>query len=181
MKMVLSVLTLGVTLISGCAGESTASSTNSDSIDCAIEVQIAVVSGLKSGQRAADGNWSVAASCVLPVQSTGGAGVVVSNTDGTIVRIRWQDVRRGWNGLQFDGFEWSIENRIDRRDGTSMTLNGQQVNTSMQFGPEFEWLADCEIDTGGLPRTGRRLVTRGRLLPVPPAASPLHLEEMAGL
>ena len=40
-----------------------------------------------------DGDWRVAATCVLPVHSTGGPGHVVSNTDGTIIELQWGDVR----------------------------------------------------------------------------------------
>ena len=167
--------------LSGCASETAASSNTRNIVDCAIEIQIAVVSGQKPGHKMSDGDWAIAASCVLPVQSTGGPGSVVCSTDGTIIRIRWQDVRQRQNRVEFGSFEWTVGNRIDRRDGTSQTLGGQLVNAPTPFGTEFEWLADCEIDTGLAQRTGRRLVIRGRLLPEPPSASPLKLEEMAGL
>jgi hypothetical protein len=130
-----------------------------------------------------DGEWHVAATCVLPVHSSGGPGHVVSNTNGTIIELNWNDVRMIHNGrrIKFEGGKWRIINRIDRRDGVSQTVAGGPSRPEMSIGMEFEWLASCEIDTALTERTGHRLVIRGRMLPETPAALPLKLEERAGL
>jgi hypothetical protein len=79
-------------LLSGCGRKSLQSTTES-SINCAVEIQIAVVSGLNEGDKLDDGEWQVAASCILPVHSTGGPGHVVCNTDGTVIELQWEDVQ----------------------------------------------------------------------------------------
>jgi hypothetical protein len=79
-------------LLSGCGRKSLQSTTES-SINCAVEIQIAVVSGLNEGDKLDDGEWHVAASCILPVHSTGGPGHVVCNTDGTVIELQWEDVQ----------------------------------------------------------------------------------------
>lgn len=184
MKELSSAIALtAVLMLSGCGGGSAAESRNAASIDCAIEIQIAVVSGMKPGDSINDGDWHVAAGCVLPVHSTGGPGHVVSNTDGTIIELLWNDVRMMHYGkrIEFGGGQWRIRNRIDRRDGISQTLGGGVSNPPLSFGTDFEWLGACEIDTGLTERTGHRLVIRGRMLPKTPPALPLNLEERAGL
>ena len=174
---------MAVLLLSGCGGETAAESKNTATIDCAIEIQICVVAGLKPGYTIDDGDWYVAAACVLPVHSKGGRGHVISKTDGTITELQWNDVRlmRHGNYIQFDGGQWRIRNRIDRRDGTSQTLGGGVSSPPLSFGTDFDWLASCEIDTGLSKRTGRKLVIRGRILPESPPVLPLNLEEQAGL
>lgn len=170
-------------LLPGCVGDSVAGSTNEGSIDCAIEFQIAAVSGLKQDDRLNDGDWRIAASCVLPVHSDGGPGHVVCNTDGTIVDIQWADVRLVDDGksIAFGDCRWAIRNRIDRRDGVSHTIGGQSPNDTTYFSTDFQWLASCELDTALRQRSGRRLVIRGRLLPEAPPAQPLNLADMTGL
>jgi hypothetical protein len=150
------------------------------------EVQITVVSGRKPGDNMKDGDWRVAASCVLLIRSTGGPGYVVSNTDGTIVRIRWSDVRLIRDGIEFDGFDWALDNRIVHRDGVSHGFSGsfgrtEAVRDKRHFGTDFEWLGSCEIDTALRQQSDRRLVIRGRMLPETPPARPLNLAEMTGL
>jgi hypothetical protein len=174
---------MAVLLLSGCGGESAAESKNTATIDCAIEIQIVVVSALKPGYKINDGDWHVAAACVLPVHSTGGTGHIISNANGTIIELQWDDVRIMHNGkrIEFAGGQWRIRNRIDRRDGISQTLGGGASSPPLSFGTDFEWLASCEIDTGLSERTGRKLVIRGRMLPKTPPALPLNLEERAGL
>ena len=81
------------------------------------------------------------------------------------------------------GGQWRIRNRIDRRDGVSQTIGGGVSHPPPSFGPDFEWLASCEIDTMLAEPTGRKLVVRGRLLPDEPATKPLSLsnnEPVAG-
>ena len=85
------------------------------------------------------------------------------------------------NYIQFDGGQWRIRNRIDRRDGNSQTLGGGVSSPPLSFGTDFDWLASCEIDTGLTERTGRKLVIRGRMLPKTPPVPPLKLERWAGL
>ena len=154
-------------------------------INCAVEIQIAVVSGHEQGDTMDDGEWHITASCILPVHSTGGPGHVVCNTDGTVIELQWDDVRMIQSGrrISLRGGQWRIRNRIDRRDGVSQTIGGGVSNPPPSFGPDFEWLASCEIDTMLAEPTGRKLVVRGRLLPDEPATKPLSLtsnEPVAG-
>ena len=183
MKELSSVIALMAVLLSGCGGDSAAASKNAASIDCAIEIQIAVVSGLKPGHKQTDGDWHVAAACVLPVRSTGGPGHVVSNTDGTIIELQWSDVRLSDNGkfIAFGGCEWEIKNRIDSRDGNRWTLGRGVVNNTTNFGTDSEWnwlVGPVTLDSG---LSDRKFVIRGRMLPKALLTQPLKLEEMAGL
>ena len=173
---------VGMLLLPGCGVESAAESENAVTIDCAIEVQIAVVSGLEAGYKMDDGDWQIAATCVFSVQSAGGPGHVVCNTDGTIMELQWNDVRMTHYGkrITFGGGQWWIRNRIERSDGVSHTVGGGVSNPPLSFGTDFDWLATCEIDTGLTERTGRRLVIRGRMLPKTPPVLPLILEERTG-
>ena len=161
----------------------TAGSTAAANIDCAVEMQIAVVSGLKPDDNISDGEWHLAATGILPVRSSGGPGHVVSNTNGVVIELQWDDVRMTHDGkrIKFDGGKWRIMNRIDRRDGVSQTVEGGPSRPALNIGMEFEWLASCEIDTMFTERAGRRLVIRARVLPETPSAPPLKLEERAGL
>jgi hypothetical protein len=186
MKALTSVIAvMAVLLMSGCGGDSAAGSGNAVAIDCAIEIQIAVVSGLKPGYKMTDGNWRVAAACVLPVHSTGGPGHVLSNTDGTIIELQWSDVRLIHDGtfIAFGGCEWAIKNRIDRRDGVKQIVGGRLLNNTTNFGTqsEWEWLGSCDLDTAGEIQSDRKLVIRARFLPKAPPAQPLKLAEMTGL
>lgn len=181
MKELSSVTALtAVLMLSGCGGDSAAESRNVVAIDCAIEIQIAVVTGRKPGAEITDGDWRVAATCVLPVHSTDGSGHVVSNTDGTIIELRWTDVRlmHGGKRIEFGGGQWQIRNRIDRRDNTSQTFGGGVSNPPLSFGTDFEWLGSCDLDTAGKIQSDRKLVIRGRFLPEAPPAQPLNLAEL---
>ena len=183
MKELSSVIAvLAMLVLSGCGGESAASPENADSIDCAVEIQIAVVSGRKPGDEITEGDWRVAAACALPVHSTGGPGHVMSNTNGTIIELQWTDVRMMPDGkrIEFGGGRWRIRNRIDRRDGNSQTLAGGASNPPLSFATDFEWLGSCDLDTAGEQDSDRKLVIRGRLLPKVPPARPLNLEEAVG-
>ncbi len=184
MNKLSSLILLTAVMLSGC-GRNPVQPTTESSINCAVEIQIAVVSGLNEGDPMDDGEWRVAASCILPVHSTGGPGHVVCNTDGTVIELQWDDVQMTHAGkrIRLGGGQWRIRNRIDRRDGVSQTIGGGVSHPPPSFGPDFEWLASCEIDTMLAEPTGRKLVVRGRLLPDEPATKPLSLsnnEAVAG-
>lgn len=174
------VALMALLLLPGCGGDSDAASKNALTIDCAIEIQIAVVSGLQPGFEITDGDWRVAATCVLPVQSTGGPGHVVSNNDGAIMELKWDNVCTKFGGkrMEFGGGQWFIRNRIDRRDGVSQTLGGGISNPPLSFSTDFEWLGSCDLDTDGRSKSDRMLVIRGRVLPKAPPAQPLNLAEL---
>ncbi len=70
----LSSLILLTAVMLSCCGRNPVQPTTESSINCAVEIQIAVVSGLNEGDKMDDGEWHVAASCILPVHSTGGPG-----------------------------------------------------------------------------------------------------------
>ena len=172
------LILLAAVMLSGCGRNSVQPATES-SINCAVEIQIAVVSGLNEGDEMDDGEWHVAASCVLPVHSTGGPGHVVCKTDGTVIELQWDDIKmtHAGNRIRLEGGQWRIRNRIDRRDGVSQTIGGGESHPPPSFGPDFEWLASCEIDTMLAAPTGRKLVVRGRLLPDEPTIEPLNLSK----
>ena len=176
MNKLASLILLTAVMLSGC-GRNSVQPTTESSINCAVEIQIAVVSGLNEGDTMDDGEWRVAASCILPVHSTGGPGHVVCNTDGTVIELQWDDVQMTHAGkrIRLGGGQWRIRNRIDRRDGVSQTIGGGVSHPPPSFGPDFEWLASCEIDTMLAEPTGRKLVVRGRLLPDEPTIEPLSL------
>jgi hypothetical protein len=176
MNKLASLILLATVMLSGC-GRNPVQPTTESSINCAVEIQIAVVSGLNEGDSMDDGEWHVATSCVLPVRSTGGPGHVVCKTDGTVIELQWDDVQMtdAGNRIRLEGGQWQIRNRIVRRDGVSQTIGGGVSHPPPSFGPDFEWLAACEIDTMLAEPTGRKLVVRGRLLPDAPTIEPLNL------
>jgi len=185
-KLQAAITLFGMLLLSGCGGESIADSRSAVTVDRAIEVQLAVVSRQEPGDNQNDRDWQIVSAWVLPVRSTGGPGTVVSNTDGTIIRIEWSAVRLTQKGIMFDGFRWAIDNRIDRRDGVSHVLqssNDKSETASHQqqfFGSDFEWLGSVELDTATKGPTGRTLVIRGRMLPRVPSSRPIQLAELTG-
>lgn len=169
-----------LSLHSGCGCGAAAESDAAVAIDSAVEIQIAVVSGLKEGDSITDGDWRIAATCVLPVHSTGGPGHVVSNTDGTIIELQWSDVRRTHQGkfIEFDDGQWRIRNRIARRDNVIQSVGGGVSNPPLSFGADPGWLASCDLDTAGAMESERKLVIRGRLLQKTPPPNVLNLAEM---
>ena len=188
MKELFSVIALMAVWLSGCGGGSTAGSSDAVTIDCAVEIQIAVVSGRKPGDTINEGDWRVAAACVLPVRSTGGPGHVVSSTDGAVIELQWSDVLmiHGGKMIAFSDCEWRLRNRVNRRDGVSHGFGGRLLNNTRNFGKEFEWISSVEIDTTLSDKTlreqsDRSLVIRGRLLPEAPPAEPLDLAALTGL
>ena len=126
------------------------------------------------------GKWKVAASGVLPIRTTGGAGSVVANTDGTVIELHWTDVRTLENGkaISFDNCEWVIKNRIDRADGVSQNVGGRKISGPRRFTTDFDWLASCDLDIDAKSESDRRLVIRGRMLPESPELQPLDLEKL---
>ena len=173
---------LSVLLLTGCSAKSAASSKVASGINSTLEIQITVLSGFKPGKT--DGDSHVAASCVLPVHSTGGPGHVVCNTDGTMIELQWSGVRLIEDGsvIEFDGFEWGIKNRIDRRDGVKMSkLGHRELDQTTNFGTDFRWLAACQLDTASRHKSDRQFVIRGRMLLKAPPVPSLNLEELAGL
>lgn len=189
MKALTSIIApVAMLLLSGCGGATVAESENAVAIDCAIEIQIAVVSGRETVGDLNEGDWRVAAACVLPVHSTGGPGHVICNTDGAIIEIKWSDVRllNNDSDIAFDGFDWRIHNPLDRRDGVSQTIGWSGADDTESFSTDFYWLATCELDTmlsdeALREQSDRRLIIRGRLLPETPPAQPLDLAELTEL
>lgn len=183
MKELSSVIALTAMLIlSGCSGDFDARSRNAVDIECAVEIQIAVVSGRKPGDEITDGDWSVAAACVLPIHSTGGPGHVVSNNNGAIIELQWNNVHMMHDGkyVEFGDGQWRIRNRIDRRDGTSQGFGGGVSTPPLSFGNDFDWLSSCDLDTADDVQSDRKLVIRGRLLRAVPPAEPLNLAVLTG-
>lgn len=172
---ILTALSLG-----GCTEYSNQKDESPLSINCAIEIQVAVVSGRGKNATIDEGEWRVAARCLLPITSSGGSGHVISSTDGTIVEMKWDRVQMSDDGTRivFSDCEWAIRNQIERRDGVSQRVGGRRLSPPLVFGSEFDWLATCEIDTAGEQKSDRRLVIRGRLLPEAPTPPPLKLADL---
>ncbi|MEW4491015.1 M56 family metallopeptidase [Thalassoglobus sp. JC818] len=141
---------------------------DTDTVTGTLQVQMAVLTpDPKSEEDVNSGSWQVAVDWKVPIQTEGGAGSVISEVDGAILRIEWQAVRRHNGGLQFDAFNWSIDNPIDRRDGVSLGgIGGRQIAPqSTWFGEKFESLASMQLDTAGEHISDRVLVFRARHLP----------------
>lgn len=140
---------------------------DTDSVTGTLQVQMAVLTpGPKSEEDVNPGIWQVAVDWKVPIRSDGGPGNVISQVDGAILRIEWQAVRRHNGGLQFDSFNWSIDNPIDRRDGVSLGgIGGRQIAPQLSwFGDDFESLASMQLDTAGGKESDRTLVFRARSL-----------------
>lgn len=184
MKSLYSAMALmSVLPLSGCGGNSAAVPQNAN-IDCAVEIQLAVVTDWNPEEDLQSGDWEVAASWVFPVDSAG-PGHVVCNTDGAIIELEWSDVHTSNDGTEigFDGFGWKIQNRIDRRDDVSQTLGGRELNGTRGFDTDFMPFSSNELDTALdddelRQQSDRSLVIRGRVLPAAPAAEPLRLGEL---
>lgn len=166
--------------LGGCEEPSNRNAENPRSVDCAIEIQVAVVSGRGENAPLDEGDWRVAAQCILPITSSGGPGHVVSSTDGTIVELRWDGVRMDGDGtgIVFNELEWQLRNQIERRDGVSQRVGIRRLDPPRVFRSEFDWLATCELDTAGELKSDRRLVIRGRVLPEAPTPTPINLEDL---
>ncbi|KAA5547248.1 M48 family metalloprotease [Roseiconus nitratireducens] len=154
---------------------------DTDTVTGTLQVQMAVLTpGPKSEEDVNSGSWRVAVDWKVPIRTEGGAGSVISEVDGAILRIEWQAVRRYNGGLQFDRFNWSIDNPIDRRDGVSLGgIGGRQIAPqSSWFGDEFESLASMQLDTAGEQKSDRVLVFRARHLPANMKIKRLSLPEL---
>ncbi|WP_182870925.1 M56 family metallopeptidase [Rhodopirellula sp. JC639] len=140
---------------------------DTDTVTGTLQVQMAVLTpGPKSDENVYSGSWQVAVDWKVPIRTEGGAGSVISEIDGAILRIEWQAVRRHNGGLQFDGFNWSIDNPIDRRDGVSLGgIGGRQIAPQLSwFGDKFESLASMQLDTAGEQKSDRVLIFRAKFL-----------------
>ena len=156
----------------------------SNSVDCALEFQIAVKSSASQpGEDINTGQWDVAAECVIPIRSDGGPGQAVSNSDGAVIRMSWSSVRLMNDGIRFEELAWNIENPIERRDGVTHTgIGGQRIAPSSTWmGEEFEWLAAVELDTMSQTPSDRQLVFRVRYLAEAPDPKPLNIAQLTAL
>ncbi|MCS7468744.1 hypothetical protein NZK35_18985 [Stieleria sp. ICT_E10.1] len=140
---------------------------DTDTVTGTLQVQMTVQTpSPKSDEDVNLGKWQVAVDWRVPIRSDGGPGNVISQVDGAILRIEWQAVRWRNGGLQFDGFNWSIDNPIDRRDGVSLGgIGGRAIAPQLSwFGDDFESLASMQLDTAGGKESDRTLVFRARSL-----------------
>ncbi|MEZ6088424.1 MAG: hypothetical protein R3C05_10435 [Pirellulaceae bacterium] len=98
------------------------------------------------------------------------------------LRIEWDAVRLHNDGLQFDGFNWTIDNPIERRDGVSHGgIGGRRIEPeSSWFGKEFASLAAVQLDTAARQKSDRMLVFRARYLSGGTTLKRLILPELIG-
>ena len=157
---------------------------NENSIECAVQFQIAVRSSEPvSGEEINSGDWKVAVECNMPVSSNGGPGETVCNTDGAVIRMSWTSVRLHNGGVSFEGLKWDVENPIIRRDGViHQGIGAHRIQpTTTWFGEDFEWLASVSLDTMNQRPSDRHLVFRARYLAEVPAPRPLNIAQLTNL
>ncbi len=162
-------------------------SQDAKTINGTLQFQMAVrTSGPQPNENVKAENWQVVVDWKVPIRSDGGWGNVISEVDGARIRIEWDAVRRHGNGIQVDGFQWAVDNPIDRRDGVSLEgIGGRPIAPDQSwFGNEFQSLASMQLDTAAkqkLDRTlDRTLVFRARYLPGGMTLKRLSLPEPNG-
>ncbi len=188
MKSVSSVIALiTLALLPGCGSESTPGFIDTASIDCAIEVQIAIRSEpYKRGDRINEGDFRVMSSNVFPIHSTGGAGHGVMSSNGANMEVRWDRVRLQERRLDqhhspekriaFDNFGFQIKNPIVLPNGTSYPNGLGHSERKRMLTTEFDSFVAATFSSEA-EKKPRLFVIRARLLPEAGSAKPLIIPQ----
>jgi len=188
MKILSSVLALiTLVLFSGCDGESSSVSRDTGSIDCAIEIQIAVrVQPYREGDGMNEGEFLVVSSNVFPIRSTGGPGHAICNSDGAVMEIEWSSVQmlqsrkdqhhRFKKRIAFGDFRFELNNQVVRPDGVSHGFGSNPG--SLTLTTEFDVTQGPVTFSSGAGRNDHALLVRSRLLAKNKTANPLVIPQM---
>lgn len=149
---------------------------------CAVELQMAIRSEwYKTHDSLDSGDFQIVSTSVFPIESAGGPGQVVANSDGVITKLYWRDVRLGRRRsgeqyLEFEDFGCEITNRIDVYGIVYTNFPGGYAVGSTRLWKEFDLLVS-PLQTKTLDGQERVFVVRARLLPKMPVAPTIDLSE----
>lgn len=190
MKPIYSATAIALLVLSGCSSQSDVWTEKSGDIDTAIEVEIAVRShSFERGDAINEGKFFVVSSNVIPIRSTGGPGHTLSDSDGVIVELQWDDVRLLQNRLNqhaplesrvlFQNVRFNIHNQLVRPDGVTHSIGSTPA--SLTLDGTFDPIVSPLTFSSPADDVQRALLIRARLLTEELPAKPLSLPiESAG-
>lgn len=184
MKPVYSATAVILLVLTGCSSQSDLWTEKAGDVDTAIEVEIAIRSHpFEPGDAINEGEFVVVSSNVIPIRSTGGPGHTISDSDGVIMELQWDDVRLlqsridqhhpSVSRISFENIRFNIQNQLVRPDGVTHRLGAGP--DSLTLDSTFDPIMSPLNFSAPADDAERTLVIRARLLTEPPPARPLSL------